>query len=235
MGDEVKFIGGLVKNRRGYIFITLVGALVFLSSGIAWSKPSSRQIPHLSIPVLGTALNHQQQPVGLVSQIVIDIHKRRDHDGLQIQFHTEPGQFSLLARKAIHQAITRSLHAAHLSGDSWTILLTFPYSGLTVYGESLSAMVGLSVVAMAKGEHVLEGRTLTGTITDHGSIGAVSGIQLKLRAAHRLRFQRVLVPAEYDIGDGDWDIPFLMHVSPVRNIQEAYLALTGHPLAAFPQ
>jgi PDZ domain-containing protein len=138
----------------------------------------------------------------------------------------------LFARQAIHHATTRAFELANLPSDSWTVLLQVPYSGLTVYGESLSAMVALSVVAMAKGEPVLEGRALTGTITDQGAIGAVGGLQLKILAAYDNHFQRVLIPAVYDIREDDWRTPFLMHVSPVTTIEEAYLGLTGHPLLA---
>ncbi len=223
-----------MKGRDWHLVCTVVVVLICGLCGDLRAKPSTRQIPHLTIPILGVSLNQHRQPVGRVSNIVIDIDRRQDQNGLQIQFHTEPGNFSLLARKAVHQAIVNSLREANLSGESLTILLGFPYPGMTMYGESLSAMVGLSVVAMLKGDHVLKGRTLTGTITDHGAIGPVSGIQLKLLAAYHENFQRVFVPSAYDEQDGDWRTPFLMHVSPVSTIDEAYQGLTGHQLRAGP-
>ena len=219
--------------QKAFIIGLGVVGIVCWGSGI-WAKPSPSQILHLQIPILGTSLNTHHLPMGLVSQIVIDLYERRDQDGLQIQFHTEPGKFSLFARQSIHQAITRALRAANLHAASWTVQLKFPYAGLTVYGESLSAMVALSVVAMAKGEPPLEGRTLTGSITDQGHIGAVGGLQLKILAAYHQRFQRVFVPSVYDERDGDWRTPFLMHVSPVSTVEEAYLGLTGHQLNASP-
>ncbi len=212
------------------IWIGVAGMLIG-SSGIL-AKPMPSQISHLQVPILGTAFDDQRLPVGLVSNIVIDIFQRQDQGGLRIQFHTEPGQFSLLARQAVHQAITHALHAANLPIDSWTVQLKFPYPGLTVYGKSLSAMVALSVVAMVKGEPVLEGRILTGTITDQGKIGAVGGLQLKILAAYQKHFERVFVPGAYDERDGDWQTPFLMQVSPVSTVEEAYLGLTGHQLRA---
>jgi hypothetical protein len=207
-------------------------SLVF-ANGVRASSSVIR-IPHLIIPILGTSINEQFRPVGLVSQVVIDVYERQDRNGLQIQFHTEPGQFSLFARQSIHEAITRAVAAANLPSESLTVLLKFPYAGLTVYGESLSAMVGLSVVSMIKGDHLLEGRALTGTITETGFIGAVGGLQLKILAAYNNHFTRVLVPSEYDVRDGDWRTPFLMHVSPVGTIDEAYFGLTGHHLATLP-
>jgi predicted S18 family serine protease len=226
-------------NRQSYrkrffrlLALALTISVVFANS--LGASPSVQQIPHLIIPILGTSLNEHFRPIGMVSQVVIDVYERQDRNGLQIQFHTEPGNFSLFARQSIHAAITRALAAANIPSDSWTVLLKFPYTGLTIYGESLSAMVGLSVVSMIKGDHLLEGRALTGTITERGSIGAVGGLQLKILAAYEHHFQRVLVPSEYDVRDGDWRTPFLMHVSPVATVDEAYFGLTGHHLATIP-
>ena len=217
-------------SKSSKIWLLVVGGSLLLWNQMTWAKPTPSQILHLQVPILGTSLTPHHLPIGLVSNIEIDLIERRDQDGLRIQFHTEPGQFSLLARKSIHHAITQALQAAHLPVDSWTVQLKFPYAGLTVYGESLSAMVALSVVAMVKGDALLNGRILTGTITDQGTIGAVGGLQLKILAAYRHDFQRVFIPSVYDERDGDWQTPFLMHVSPVNTVQEAYQGLTGHQL-----
>lgn len=226
-------MNGQVKRGKWLLVAVKIAILILIwGNGVTAAAPTNH-IPHLSIPILGTSLGEHYQPVGLVCQIFIDLRERKDHNGLQVQFFLGPGQFSLLARKAIHHAITRAFELTNLPSDSWTVQLQVPYPDLTVYGESLSAMVALSVVAMAKGDPILEGRALTGTITNQGSIGAVGGLQLKILAAYFQHFQRVLIPAEYDIREDDWRTPFLMHVSPVTTIEEAYLGLTGHQLLAF--
>ncbi len=224
-----KFYMTLYRPSKGWLLVLGVGGILWWSQ-MTWAKPAPSQILHLQIPILGTSLTPHHLPMGLVSNIMIDLFERRDQGGLRIQFHTEPGQFSLLARKSIHQAISRAMKTANLPVDSWTIQLKFPYAGLTVYGESLSAMVALSVVAMVKGDALLDGRILTGTITDEGTIGAVGGLQLKILAAYHHDFQRVFIPSVYDERDGDWQTPFLMQVSPVATVQEAYQGLTGHQL-----
>lgn len=222
------------QGKRGK-WLTVVGYVLTLilvgGNGVA-AGPPTNQIRHLSIPILGTSTDEDYRPVGVICQIGIDLQERQDHNGLQIQFHIEPGQFSLFARQAIHHATSRAFELANLPSDSWTVQLRVPYADITVYGESLSAMVALSVVAMAKGDPILDGRALTGTITDQGIIGAVGGLQLKILAAYHNRFQRVLIPGEYAISENDWRTPFLMHVSPVTTIEDAYLGLTGHHLAS---
>jgi len=58
----------------------------------------------------------------------------------------------------------------------------------------------------------------------------VACLPLKILAAHKQHFRKVLIPEEYDIADGDWETPFLMEVRPVGSISKAYLALTNRPL-----
>lgn len=188
------------------------------------------QIRHQSVPILGVTLNNAQQPVGIVAYVMIHFQKRSDHDGLKVHFRKVPGRFGALARKGVATAIGRAAESAHLEVNSWTVVLTFPYSGLTMYGDSLSGMVALSVIALAKGDAIKYGRTLTGTITDDGLIGKVTGIPFKVYAAHSEHLDRVLIPEEYHPLDGDWQIPFLMHVTHVGTIEKAYFELTEQRL-----
>ena len=58
----------------------------------------------------------------------------------------------------------------------------------------------------------------------------LSGIPFKIDAAHHEHLQRILIPDEADATDPDWRTPFLMQVSPVASISEAYEALTDRPL-----
>ena len=204
--------------------------LALIVPSAASPLPGPTQIRHQSVPILGVTLNKAQQPVGIVMYVMIHFQKRPDHDGLKVQFRKVPGRFGPLARKGVATAIDRAAKAARLQDDSWTVVLEFPYSGLTMYGDSLSAMVALSIVALAKGETVQYGRTLTGTITEDGQIGMVTGIPYKVYAAHSERLERVLIPDEPHPLDGEWRMPFLMHVSHVGTLAQAYQGLTDHPL-----
>jgi PDZ domain-containing secreted protein len=180
------------------------------------------------VPILGVTLD--EKPIGTVANLVLSFEERHDHLGLTVFFKGEPGRFSRMAQTAIQQAIYRTARIAGLSTDSWTVALRVPYPGLTVYGESLSAMVGLSVVALAKGEFIPPDRVITGTVTPEGHIAPVGAVALKIVAANEAHMRRVVVPDEMDVADGDWVTPFLVQVSPVRSVTEAYLALTDHPL-----
>ena len=198
-----------------------------------WAKVAPiTHFAHLSIPILGVTWIPSKRPVGIVSSVVVDFRIRPDQKGLNLRFQNMPGKFSPFAQYAVRLGIERAAAAAHLSTLSWTVALTFPYRGLTLYGKSLSAMVGLSVVALAKGDKLLDGRALTGTITKDGHIGTVGGVPEKISAAYRRHFNRVFIPEAHYVGDDDWTTPFLMQVSPVNTVENAYLGLTGHPLLA---
>ena len=200
-----------------------------VSAGVA----STSHFNHLSIPILGITVNTSHRPVGVVSYVVLHFQDRNDQEGLRLRFQKMPGKFSPLAQHAVKLAIERVAAVAKLGTDSWTVGVTFPYPGMTMYGESLSAMVGLSVVALAKGQTPLNGRSITGTITDDGRIGTVGGVPQKVHGAYQ-SLNRVLIPEEHNIGDGDWPTPFLMHVSPVSTVEKAYLGLTGYQLSSLP-
>jgi predicted S18 family serine protease len=182
------------------------------------------------VRILGTTVDDRHEPVGVVGELVIGLEQREDHHGIEVTFDSEPGQFSPRAQAAVLTAIDRTARTAGLNTDSWSVSLLVPSPGLTVYGESLSAMVGLTVVALAKGDFVPPDHVITGTVTQDGRIGVVSGVPLKVEAAGQEGLKRILVPEQAAEADGEWRTPFLVQVSPVQSVPEAYEGLTGHPL-----
>jgi predicted S18 family serine protease len=214
--------------RLPLIVMMLVGPLVSIAGAKAY--PNSTTWRQQMIRILGTTTDPQKEHVGMVGELVVGLEQRADHRGIMVTFDDRPGQFSPRAQAAVLAAIDRTARTAGLSTDSWSVLLSVPEPGLTVYGESLSAMVGLTVVALAKGDFIPPDRVITGTITNDGRIGAVSGVPLKVEAAGEGGMRRVLVPQEIAEADGDWRTPFLVQISPVGSVPEAYEALTGRPL-----
>jgi len=180
------------------------------------------------IPILGVTM--EQTPTGTVANLILSFEERHDHRGLAVLFRKAPGRFSRMAQTAVEQAIYRTAKAAGLSPDSWTVMLSVPYAGVTIYGDSLSAMVALAVMALAKGEFIPPDRVMTGSVTPDGYIAPVGAVPLKVVAASEAHMRRVLVPDEVDVTDADWQTPFLVQVSPVHSVSQAYEALTDHPL-----
>ena len=171
------------------------GLAVFALAGHSpvWAQ-SAQDLRVQLIPILATTLDRDDQPVGVVAELEVSVVDRHDNKGMNVRFQNKPGRFSRAAQVAVVSAILDVARAANMSTDSLTVSLTVPYRGVTVYGSSLSAMVGLTVVALAQGDFVKPDRVVTGTITRDGHIGPVSGIGLKLQAASSEHLHLVLVP-----------------------------------------
>jgi PDZ domain-containing secreted protein len=215
-----------MKRSWYWIIVLLVGCI--WSSRVVDEADAFKGLREQIIPILGVTM--EKKPIGTVANLILSFQERDDHDGLTVQFRTAPGRFSRMAQTAVQQAIHRAAHAAGMKPDSWTVVLSVPYPGVTIYGDSLSAMVGVSVLAMAKGESIPADRVITGGVGPDGRLAPVGSLPLKVAAANEAHLRRVVIPEEMDTADADWRTPFLMHISPVGSISQAYQALTDHPL-----
>ena len=213
----------------GIVLLTLCAA----STGVA-SPPLGRIQRHQEqqIPILGVMIQ-ADRPVGTVVMVTVSFAERTDASGLAVTFPGTAGKLSPMAQTSIEQAIYRTARMAGLSPDAWSVAVSVPQSDVTIYGSSLSAMVGLTVIAVAKGQSILPDRAVTGGIAPDGRIITVGGVPLKIEAARAANLKRVLVPEETSVGDDEWRTPFLMHISPVGSVHQAYLGLTGVPLISY--
>jgi hypothetical protein len=213
-----------MRETQGYRLVaSCVALLLLLAAQIREAGAWDRQREQL-IPILGITMG--QEPAGAVAYLVLSFEDRKDLGGLAIHFITGSSRFSPMAQTSIEQAIRRSAQSLRRSTDSWTVMLSLPYERVTIYGDSLSAMVGLSVVALAEGKLIRSDRTITGTVTSDGQIGPVGSVGLKVSAAYEAHLRRVIVSDEHDPTDDEWQTPFLMHVYPVGSVAKAYTALT---------
>lgn len=216
-----------VKSKRFWrLTIGVAATLLLALTTIVLEASALTGSREQLIPILGVTMG--SAPEGTVAYLHLSFEERRDRNGLVMQFMNKPGRFSRMAQTAVEQAVYRVAQQLNLSTDSWTVVLTVPYEGITVYGDSLSAMVALSVAAMANGEFIEPDRVMTGTVRPDGHIGVVTAVPLKIEAAYEARLQRVIVPEELDVSDPDWRTPFLLQVSPVASVKQAYAALTNH-------
>jgi hypothetical protein len=200
-------------------------ALAFIAPMTALPSFADSDRLQQRIPILG--LTTDEHAVGTVAYLALSFEERADRSGLMVHFQNGPGRFSRMAQTSTDQAIRRAARSLGLSTDSWTVVLSVPYQGFTIYGDSFSAMVALSVVALAKGEVIPRDRVITGTITPDGLIGFVSGIPQKVAAANQARLRRVLVPENHETTEGNWKAPSSMQVVQVDSVSQAYQALTA--------
>jgi predicted ATP-dependent protease len=172
-----------------------------------------------------------EREIGTIAYLLVTVAERSDVSGLSVVFPRGKGRLSPMAETSIQQGIYRTARVAGLSTDSWSVMVSVLEPDVTIHGSSLSAMVSLTVLALARGHSILSDRVITGTIGPDGTIHTVSGVPLKIEAAHHFHYLRVFVPEEQSLEDGDGPTPFLMQVSPVHSVQQAYLGLTGFPLS----
>jgi predicted S18 family serine protease len=185
--------------------------------------PRERYIPVLCV-TMEEAPAGKVIYTGKVIYIMVVFTTRDDAEGLDVHFTVGPGRFSIATQTAAKQAIAHTARALGLSSDSWSVGLGALEPGLIINGPSLSAMVGLAVAAMAKGESIPRNRVITGTITAGGHIGPVGGVKLKILAARQAGLQMVLVPSR-DKEKGR--TPDFTQVLKVGSVRQAYEALTA--------
>jgi predicted S18 family serine protease len=217
-------------RHHGVWLLLLVGVWTSLPA-LVWAKGEDviwRRVQ--SIRILGTTVNQRNELIGTVGEVAVGLEQRQDRQGIMVTFRSTPGQFSAYAQGAMLAAIDRVARQAHLNTDSWSVSFAVIDPGVVIYGDSLSAMAGIAVAALAKGDEISRDAVMTGTVTEDGHIGSVGQVPLKVKAAGEKRLRRVLVPDETDVSDADWQTPFLMQVSPVRSVSDAYEALTGRSL-----
>lgn len=202
--------------------------LFFALCGEPFASNGEEVSSHMrTIPILGVTLSGDGQPIGTVTRLTLTFQERTDHTGLMVSFTRGPGKLSRKAQTSVQQAIYRAALAADLSTDTWTVMISVP-DRVTIYGDSLSAMVCITVVALAKRDPIKEDIIITGGIAPDGRISKAGSLSQKLAAAHAAHIRHVLVPDEFDPTETDWQTPFLMQVSPVDSVQQAYQMLTGN-------
>lgn len=129
-----------------------------------------------------------------------------------------------------------------------TILLGEPLSGRfgfevegRIDGPSAGALKTAALIALARGDRILEDVTMTGTINATGTIGPVGGIPEKIRGAHDEEIAKVLIPlGQRNTPNSAGELVDVVRegerlgveVIEVGDIYEAYPHLTGAALTA---
>ena len=209
--------GFSAHSRAGCLalLLSLACCSALTESAQAQEGPREAYIPILCVTTDDT-------PTGIVIYLMVLFAKRDDTGGLDVHFLSGPGRFSDKAKTATRQAITGAARAMGLSPDVWNIGLSVPYPGLTIDGASLSAMIGLAAVAMAKGEAVPRHHVISGTITSDRHIGTVGHVGLKVAAASQAGLRAILAPSA---APGRRSQSPSIHVSRVSTVRQAYRAL----------
>ena len=123
------------------------------------------------------------------------------------------------------------------------VRITVEFSG-NIDGPSAGGVMCLSILSAMNGREMPDDFAMTGTIMPDGTVGAVGGVALKMRAAIKHGCKRICIPMFCRFekqADGTLVDLFRIGeenrvaVKPVRNIGEAYAFLHGLPPPPLPR
>lgn len=133
-----------------------------------------------------------------------------------------------------------SVGAFFSSVDPTTLGIRFTITG-PIDGPSGGAALTVGVVAATRHQQLRPDVTMTGTITPDGTVGRVSGIPAKLRAAAENGYKTVLLPQANMVDRSNSDVPASMEefgktlgltVTGIDDLSDAYQHMTGAALNA---
>jgi len=112
------------------------------------------------------------------------------------------------------------------------------YAPTSSDGPSAGAAMAIGFLAVLRGDPILRGVALTGTLQPEGRIGPVGAIPDKVRAAAREGYRTILIPqGQFNgpLSDPKWNLNGLamelgLTIKEVATIHEAYELMTGRRL-----
>jgi len=186
----------------------------------------------VEVPVLAVIRANNQ---GVFNVMVLNWDRRSSPDPMELKWGNRRIRIKEVGLGSIEQAF---LYAAdHTPSVRYTGTLTLygaSYAPLSSDGPSAGAVMAVGFLAVLRGDPIVRGIALTGTLESDGRVGPVGGIPDKVRAAAREHYRIVLVP-QGQLNDPRWDLISLgmqlnLTIKEVSTVQEAYEIMTGRKL-----
>jgi hypothetical protein len=137
---------------------------------------------------------------------------------------------------ALHAALRYAVdHTPAIPHTGTITMYHASYAPTSSDGPSAGAAMAVGFLAVFRGDRIIRGVAVTGTIEPDGRIGPVGGIPDKVRAAKREGYRLVLVPAG-QIRTTRWNLTELalelnITITEVETIDHAYELMTGRRLS----
>ena len=235
--------GAAVRSPRGGRWgdrvlrrIVTTGALVILvATAAAADVSASRDFPRVRVE----ALWYGKAADGSIQAGTTPVTVAASYDDPSTPLLVDTGGLRAAGAGPMWTAATAvaEIQAVLISGvDPREVQVTYSLKD-AIDGPSAGALLSAASLASVRGVPLLPKATMTGTVLPDGSVGPVSGISDKLRAAQAAGFTRVLVPIgpSTDLRTGrPVDLVALgrsigVEVIPVSDVPQAYGYLTGTP------
>ena len=186
----------------------------------------------LTIPVLWAGTDSKGQPTGGVERATVTV-AQLGASGFGLDLA------SVQAKNAGPQWLAASTTAAAVatllsSNDPAAIDVKYTVTS-AIDGPSGGAVLTVGTLAAIRGQQLDPKVTMTGTISPDGTVGAISGVPLKLRGAAQAGYKRVLLPMDNLTSSGDSTTSDMielgrtlgLEVFGVKDVGEAYGYFTG--------
>ncbi len=211
---------------------TLVAALIVLGAPACSGGGASAKGTKLTIPVLWAGTDGSGNPAGGVERASVTV-AQLGAPGFGLDLS------SVEAKKAGPQWMAASTTAAAVatllsSADPSTIDIKYTVES-NIDGPSGGAVLTVATLAAIRGATLDPKVTMTGTISPDGTVGAISGVPLKLRGAAKAGYRKVLLPMDNLTSSGDAQTSDMielgrtlgLEVIGVKDVSEAYGQFTG--------
>lgn len=184
----------------------------------------------VEVPVLAVIQANNQ---GVFNVMVLNWDRRGSPDPLELRWGNRRIRVKDVGLGSIERAFLYAVD--HTPSVRYTgTLYGASYAPLSSDGPSAGAVMAVGFLAVLRGDSIIRGIALTGTLESDGRIGPVGGIPDKVRAAAREHYRMVLVP-QGQLNDPRWDLIGLgmqlnLTIKEVSTVQEAYEIMTGRKL-----
>jgi len=187
----------------------------------------------------GSVSSSGGKPTGVPSYTIIQIAHLSQPTGPEVLFNEGPrgvGAFkgSVLGADWKEAALKATLAASRAVGEdprTWQVTFKGASYGYPMHGPSASAALAIAMVVARRGDTLLPGVAITGTVDPEGRISAVGRLPEKILLAAAAGFSTILIPSG-QTRTPDWDLGLLakslnLTVLEVSTIKEAYAWMTG--------
>lgn len=227
-----------MSRRTALGLLALAGTAVAVAGCGGGAQVAEIPAREITFPVLWAGTDGTGMPVGGIEPAGIAV-ETKDDPGFTVSLDDVKAKGAgpqWLAATAMAGAVATLASGADPSSVDLGYTITGP-----IDGPSGGAALTVGTLAAIRGDAVKPGVAMTGTVSPDGTIGTVSGVPTKIRAAAKAGYTTVLIPPgninEYDSKTGrEVHLPAFgkslgVTVRIAQGIAQAYPAFTGKSLA----
>ena len=173
---------------------------------------------------------------GAFLAMVLNWDKKPSPNPVELQWGNQRVRIMGTGLGALHAALRYAVdHTPAIPHTGTITMYHASYAPTSSDGPSAGAAMAVGFLAVFRGDRIIRGVAVTGTIEPDGRIGPVGGIPDKVRAAKREGYRLVLVPAG-QIRTTRWNLNELalelnITITEVETIDYAYELMTGRRLS----